>query len=155
MTELKILRRSFAYAAFVFALVSFAAIPALLHAPFPRATANFHADILGIILISMRELILMLPPALAVVSAMAWWTLSKNRASARIWALTGSSLFLVYSLPFFVAAIAMIEYSLTGAFPIIGVFASSLFFSSLGVTGLACFSRSEALTPTRVAVRHI
>ena len=155
MAELKFLRRSFAYAAFVFALVSFAVIPALLHAPFPRATANFHADILGVTLIAMRQLILMLPPVLAVVSAMAWWTLRTNRASARLWALTGSSLFLIYSLPFFVAAISMIEYSLAGAFPIIGVFVSSLFFSALGVTGLACFSRREALTPARAVVRHI
>lgn len=154
MAELKILRRSFAYAAFVFALVSFAVIPALIHAPFPRAVANFHADVLGIVLIAMRQLILMLPPVLAVVSAIAWWALSKNRASARIWALTGSSLFLIYSLPFFVAAIAMIEYSLTGPVPIIGVFVSSLFFSALGVTGLACFSRREALTPAVLAVRR-
>jgi len=154
MAELKILRRSFAYAAFVFALVSFAAIPALLHAPFPRATANFHVDILGIVLIAMRQLILMLPPVLAVVSGMAWWTLTKSRASARLWALTGSSLFLIYSLPFFVAAIAMIEYSLAGAVPIIGVFVSSLFFSALGISGLACFTRREALTPAAVVVRH-
>jgi hypothetical protein len=154
MTEFKILRRCFAYATFVFGLLSFIVLPPLIRAPFPHATANFHADPAGIILIVMRELILMLPPVLAIVCAMAWLTLKSNHHSAPRWAMAASSLFLVYSLPFFVAAIVILEYSMAGTFVIMGVFVSSLFFSALGVTGLACFSRSESFTPARVVVRH-
>jgi len=154
MTELKILRRCFTYATFIFALLSFVVLPPLFHAPFPRATANFHADPAGIILFAMRELILMLPPVLAVVNGIAWWTLKTNRESARRWAMAASSLFLVYSLPFFVADIVIVEYSMSGTFAIIGVFVSTLFFSALGVTGLACFARREALIPAPVVVRH-
>jgi hypothetical protein len=154
MIELRFLRRSFVYATFVFGLLSFMVLPPLVRAPFPHATANFHADPAGIILIVMRELILMLPPVLAIVCAMAWITLRSNHRSAPRWAMAASSLFLVYSLPFFVAAIVILEYSMAGTFVIVGVFVSSLFFSALGVTGLACFSRSESLTPARVVVRH-
>jgi hypothetical protein len=154
MSELKILRRCFAYATFIFALLTFVMAPLFLHAPFPHATPYFHLDPVGVILIVMRQLILMLPPVLAIVSGTAWWTLREDRASARRWAMAASSLFLVYSLPFFVADVAMLEYSLAGASAIVGVFVSFLCFSALGVAGLACFSRSERFVPAPVVVRH-
>jgi hypothetical protein len=146
MTELKILRRCFAYATFVFALLSFIVVPALVVAPFPHAAPAYHADVTGMILIFMRELILSLPPVLAVVCGMAWWTVKNGRASSRRWAMAASSLFLLYSLPFLVADIAIIEYSMAGSFVIVGVFISALFFSALGVSGLAHFSHSQPAT---------
>ena len=154
MTEYKILRRCFAYATFVFALLSFFVVPVLVQAPLPRATAGLHVDAAGWLLIAMRELILALPPALALASGGAWWTVMKGRASARGWAMAASSLFLLYSLPFFVAAVVILEYSLAGSFATVGVFVSALFFSALGVTGLAYFSRCEKLTPAAVVVRN-
>jgi hypothetical protein len=154
MTEFKVLRLSYMYAAFVFGTLSIAMLPMVIRSPFPHATPYFHLDLLGILLIVMRQLILMLPPALAVTSGAAWWTMKKGSASARRWAMAASSLFLLYSLPFFVADVAILEYSLAGAFAIIGVFISAVFFSALGVTGLAYFSRYEALVPVPVAARH-
>ena len=153
MNELKILRRCFAYASVVFAAACFAVLPTLLQAPHPRIT-YIHPDPAEIILMLMRQLILMLPPVLAVVNGIAWWTLRTNRASSRRWAMAASSLFLLYSLPFFVADIVILEYSMSGTIAIIGVFVSSIFFSALGVTGLAYFSRSESLTPAPVVLRH-
>lgn len=154
MTELRVLRLCFVYAAFVFGMLSIFLVPALIRSPFPHSTPHFHLDLLGMILIAMRQLILMLPPALAVVSGTAWWTLRKGRTSGRRWAMAASSLFLVYSLPFFVADIAIVEYALAGAFAIVGVFVSAVFFSAFGVTGLAYFSRYETLAPAAVSVRH-
>ena len=154
MNEIQILRRCFAYATFVFALLSFVVLPPFIRAPFPHATANFHLDPAGVILIAMRELILMLPPVLAVVSGIAWFTLINNRSSARKWAMAASGLFLLYSLPFVVADIVVMEYRMAGVFVIFGVFVSSLFFSALGVSGLACFSRNDVLVPVPVPVRH-
>ncbi|WP_109489196.1 hypothetical protein [Occallatibacter savannae] len=154
MTELKVLRLCFMYAAFIFGMLSFAVLPAFIRTPFPHATPYFHLDPLGALLIAMRELILMLPPALAIVSACAWWTLKKGRASSRRWAMAASSLFLIYSLPFFVALIAIVEFSLAGAFAIAGVFVSGVFFSAFGVMGLAYFSRYQALATAAVALRH-
>jgi len=147
MNELKILRRCFACSAFVFALVFIAMLPAIMQAPFPHATSHFHADPAGIILIVMREMILIMPPVLALVNGTSWWTIRSGRASARRWAMTSSSLFLVFSVPFFVADIVIMQYSLTGPVGIIGVFLSSLIFSGLGITGLAYFTRCEALAP--------
>lgn len=154
MTEFKILRLCFMYAAFIFGMLSIAMVPVLIRSPFPHATSHFHLDLLGLILIAMRQLILMLPPALAIVSGAAWWTLRKGRTSARRWAMAASSLFLLYSLPFFVADIAIVEYALAGAFAIVGVFVSAVLFSAFGVTGLAYFSRYEALAPAAISVRH-
>ena len=154
MTEFKVLRLCFMYAAFIFGMLSIAMVPVLIRSPFPHATPHFHLDLLGLILIAMRQLILMLPPVLAVVSGAAWWTLRKGRTSARRWAMAASSLFLLYSLPFFVADIAIVEYAMAGAFAIVGVFVSAVFFSAFGVTGLAYFSRYEALAPVAISVWH-
>jgi len=153
MNEFKILRRCFAYAAIIFAAACFAVLPNLLQSPFPHTT-YIHPDPAGIILIVMRQLILSLPPVLAVVNGIAWWTLRSNRPSSRRWAMAASSPFLIYSLPFFVADIVILEYSMSGTVAIVGVFVSSVFFSALGVTGLAYFSRCEALTPAPIVVRH-
>lgn len=154
MTEFKVMRLCFMYAAFIFGMLAIPTVPVLIQSPFPHATPYFHLDPLGMLLITMRQLILMLPPALSIVSGLAWWTLRKNRSSARRWAMAASSLFLVYSLPFFVADIVILEFSLAGAFAIIGVFVSALFFSAFGVTGLAFFSRYEVVGPVSAAVRH-
>jgi hypothetical protein len=151
MNELRILRRCFAYATFIFALLSFVVVPTLLHAPFPQ-NAYFHPDPASIILLLMRQLILALPPVLAVVNGVAWWMLKTNRPSSRRWAMAASSLFLLYSLPFFIADIVILEYSMSGTVAIIGVFVSSLFFSALGVTGLAYFSRFESMAPAAAPV---
>ena len=155
MTELKILRKCFAYTAFVFALVFIVTGPVLVQAPFPHPTSHFHAEPVGILLIVMREMILMLPPALALVNGMAWWAVRNSQPSARRWAMAASYLFLVFSVPFFVADIVILQYAMVGTIGTVGVFLSSLFFSGIGITGLAYFSRCEVLAPARVAIRHV
>jgi hypothetical protein len=155
MTELKILRKCFAYTAFVFAFVSIAMLPALTRAPFPHATSHFHAEPLGILLIVMREMILFLPPVLAVVNGIAWWAVKNTRPSARRWAMTASYLFLAFSVPFFVADVVILQYALVSTAGGIGVFLSSLIFSGIGITGLAFFSRCEALGASAVALSRI
>lgn len=155
MTEIRILRRCFAYTAFVFALVFLATLPALIEAPFPHATSRFHADPIGLVLILMREMILFMPPALALVNGVAWWTVKHGRSSARRWAMASSSLFLLFSVPFFVADIVILQYAIATTAGALGVFLSSLVFSGLGVTGLAYFTRCEALAPTQIAVHHV
>ena len=154
MAELRILRRCFACIAFVFALVFIAMIPAIIQAPFPHITSNFHADPAGIFLIGMRELILMMPPVIALANGIAWWAVKSGRPSARRWAKASSSLFLLFSVPFFVADVVIMQYQMAGAVGIIGVLLSSLIFSGLGITGLAYFTRCEALAPSPVPVRH-
>ena len=155
MAELKIVRRCFAYTAFVFALVFIATLPVLIQAPFPHATSRFHADPAGILLIVMRELILFIPPVLAIVNGLAWWAVRNGRRSARRLAMTSSTLFLVFSVPFFVADIVILQYSLTGTAGIVGVFVSSMIFSGIGMIGLSYCSRCEALTPAGAAVHHL
>jgi uncharacterized membrane protein YozB (DUF420 family) len=155
MAELKILRRCFAYAAFVFALMFIATIPVLVRAPFPHTTSRFHAETLGILLIVMREMILLMPPLVAVVNGMAWWAAKNGRSSARHWAMAASTSFLILSLPFFVADVVMLQNSLFGAAGLIGVFVFAMVLSSVGLTGLAVFSRYGALIPASVSARHI
>lgn len=154
MTEARIIRKLFAYIAFVFVLVFAFMVPAIIRAPFPHATSHYHFDLLGMILILMRETILFMPPVMAVANGIAWWTVKSGRPSARSWAMTSSALFLIFSVPFFVADIVVFEYSMTGAVAIIGIFLSSLIFSGMGITGLAFFSHSRALTSPAGAIAH-
>ena len=117
-------------------------------------TSHFHAEPVGILLIVMREMILMLPPALALVNGMARWAVRNNQPSARRWAMAASYLFLVFSVPFFVADIVILQYAMVGTIGTVGV-SSSLIFSGIGITGLAYFSRCEVLAPARIAIRHV
>ena len=129
--------------------------PVLVRAPFPHATSRFHAEPVGILLIVMREMILMLPPVLALVNGAAWWAVKNSRPSARRWAMAASYLFLVFSVPFFVADIVILQYAMVGTIGTLGVFLSSLLFSGMGITGLAYFTRCEVLAPARVAIRQV
>lgn len=153
MTETRILRKLFAYTAFLFAMVFVFMLPIAIRAPFPHATSRTHFDLLGMILILMRETILFMPPVLAVVNGLAWWSVRNSHSSAHRWAMISSALFLVFSLPFFVADIVIVEYSMTGTFAIVGILLSSLVFSGIGISGLAFFSHSRALIPSP-AVAH-
>jgi hypothetical protein len=154
MAELRIVRKLFAYTAFLFVLVFLFMLPMVIRAPFPHATSHSRFDLLGMILILMRETILFMPPVLALANGMAWWAVKSGSPSARSWAMTSSSLFLAFSVPFFVADIVIFEYAMTGTVAIVGVFLSSLIFSGIGITGLAFFSHSRALSPALAAVPH-
>ena len=145
MTETRILRKLFAYTAFLFAMVFVFMFPIVIRAPFPHTSARAHFDLLGMILVLMRETILFMPLILALVNGIAWWSVRNARSSAHRWAMVSSALFLVFSLPFFVADIVIVEYSMTGAVAIIGIFLSSLVFSGMGIAGLTFFSHSRAL----------
>ena len=155
MTEIKILRRCFAYAAFVFALMFIASIPVLIAAPFPHTTPRFHAEFVGFLLIAMREMILLMPPFVAVINGIAWWAVKNSRPSARNWAMAACASFLVLSIPFFVADVVILQYSLFGAAGVIGVFVFAMVLSAIGLTGLAVFSRYETLVPARVSAHRI
>ena len=141
MPELKILRRCFGYSAIIFALIFATMLPVLLRAPLPHATPRFHAEPLGILLIAMRQWMLVMPPFVAVVNALAWWALTKNRSDARRWAIGACISFLVMSAPFFVADLVI----LPGTIAFIGVLVFALALSSLGMTGIAVFSRYDAI----------
>ncbi len=155
MTEVKILRRCFAYAAFIFALMFIASIPVLIATPFPHTTPRFHAEFVGFLLIGMREMILLLPPFIAVVNAIAWWAVKNSRPSARNWAIAACASFLILSIPFFVADVVILQYSLFGPVGIMGVFVFAMILSALGLTGLAVFSRYGSPIAAPVSVRHI
>jgi hypothetical protein len=141
MPELKILRRCFAGASIVFAFVFATMLPALLRAPLPHATPRFHAEPVGILLIAMREMILVMPPFVAIVNGIAWWTLRNNLAATRRWAIGACSSFLVMSVPFFVADLVIQP----GTVGFIGVLLFALALSSIGITGIAVFSNYGAL----------
>jgi len=116
-------------------------IPALLQAPTPHATPRFHAEPMGILLIVMRELMLVLPPIVAIVNGRAWWALTKQLSCARQWAIVACLSFLAMSLPFYVADLVI----LPGTLAFIGVSVFALVLSSLGFTGIAVFVKYDAL----------
>ena len=137
----KLLRSSFGYASIVSFAVFIALSPALLRAPLPHPTARFHAEPVSLLLIAMRELILVMPAVMAVMTGLAWWTLRRGLPSARSRALAASVSCLLMSTPFLVADIAIVSYSLAGAVEFTGVLVLFVTLLSLGVAGLAAFSK--------------
>jgi hypothetical protein len=140
----KLLRSSFGYASIVSTAVFIALSPALLRAPLPHATSRFHAGPISLLLIAMRELILVMPAVMAVMTGMAWWSLRKGLRSARSRALAASFSCLLMSTPFLVADIAIVRYSLAGAVEVTGVLVLFITLLSLGVAGLVAFGKRNA-----------
>jgi cytochrome bd-type quinol oxidase subunit 2 len=140
----KLLRSSFGYASIVSSAVFIALSPALLRAPLPHATSRFHAEPVSLLLIAMRELILVMPAVMAVMTGMAWWALRKGLPSARSRALAASISCLVMSTPFLVADVAIVSYSLAGAVEFTGVLVLFVTLLSIGIAGLVAFRKRSA-----------
>jgi hypothetical protein len=140
----KLLRNCFGYAAIISTTVFLTLLPMLLGAPIPHATSRFHADFLALLLIAMREMILLVPPVVALVNGMAWWALRNGAPSARRWAIFASVSCLVLSAPFLVADVAIAQYSLAGGVEFAGVLVLFLILSSFGIAGLAAFAKRDA-----------
>jgi hypothetical protein len=141
----KLLRNLFGYAAIISAGVFATMVPVLLRAPFPHATARFHAEPYGLLLIAMRELIFVLPPVVAIVNGMAWLALRKDLQSARPWAIAASISFLVMSAPFFVADLVILQYHMAGIVEVGGVLLLFLALNSLGIVGVMAFGKRDAM----------
>ena len=137
----KLLRSSFGYASIVSSAVFITLSPALLRAPLPHATPRFQADLFGLLLIAMREIMLVMPAVLGVSSGLAWWALRKGLTSARSRALSASISCLLMSAPFLVAGIAILKYSLAGPVEFAGVLVLFFTLLSLGTAGLFAFSK--------------
>ncbi|WP_348264243.1 hypothetical protein P8935_06845 [Telmatobacter sp. DSM 110680] len=142
----KLLRNMFGYAAIISAGVFATMVPVLLRSPFPHATARFNADPYGLLLIFMRELIMLAPPFVTIVNAVAWLTLRKGSRSARPWAIAASISFLVLSAPFLVAGVVILQYHLTGFVGFAGVLILFLILSAVGIAGVAAFAKRDAMS---------
>jgi cytochrome bd-type quinol oxidase subunit 2 len=149
----KLLRSSFGYASIVSSAVFIALSPALLRAPLPHATSRFHAEPVSLLLIAMRELILVMPAVMAVMTGMAWWALRKGLPSARSRALAASISCLVMSTPFLVADVAIVSYSLAGAVEFTGVLVLFVTLLSIGIAGLVAFRKRSAPLAASVQAR--
>ena len=141
----KLLRNLFGYAAIISAGVFATMVSVLLRSPFPHATARFHAEPYGLLLIVMRELIFLMPPVVAILNGMAWLRLRKGSQSARSWAIAASISFLMLSVPFLVADVVILQYRLVGAFAFGGILVLFLVLNSLGLAGVAAFAKRDAM----------
>ena len=137
----KFMRTAFGYASIVSSAVFIALSPALLLAPLPHATPRFHAGPVPLLLIAVRELMLVMPAVVSVSTGLAWWALRKGLPSARSHSLAASFSCLLMSIPFLVADIAIVSYSLTGAVGFTGVLVLFVTLLSLGVAGLVAFNK--------------
>ena len=156
----KFTRTCFGYTSIVSACVFVSLAPFLLSAPLPHATPRFHAGPVSLLLIAVRELILVMPAVLSVVTGMAWWSLRKGLSSARPRALAASISCLVMSTPFFVADISIARYSLSGPVEFTGVLLLFVAMLSIGITGIVAFSkrslpRAASVAPTVNDVPYI
>jgi len=142
----KLMQSCFGYAAIVSSAVFMTMVPVIVRSPLPHATPRFHAESYGLLLIFMRELILLMPAVMAVVNGKAWWAFRSGAPSARQWAMAASASFVMLSTPFFVADVAIMQYSMTGIVGIAGVLVLAVALLSLGIAGFATFRKpSESL----------
>ena len=152
MTELKIFRRCFGYSAIIFACVFATTLPVLLRAPLPFPASRFHAEPVSIFLIATWQLLLVSPVVVAVINAIAWWTITKNRPSARRCAIAACTSLLIMSLPFFATDYVIVP----GSVGFFAVLAFALVLSSVGITGIAVFVKYDAVSARNhlVAIQH-
>jgi hypothetical protein len=149
----KFLRSCFGYAAIVSSALFISLAPILLRSPLPHTSPRFHAAPLLLFLIAMRELLLLMPPVMAIVSGMAWWALRNGASSARQWAIAASISSLVLSAPFFDADVAIVQYSVAGVIGFTGVLVLSLALLSLGIAGLVAFGKGSSTQEVDLALR--
>ncbi|HMG87390.1 MAG TPA: hypothetical protein VK574_16780 [Terracidiphilus sp.] len=151
----KLLRSLFGYASIVSSAVFIALAPSILRAPLPHASSRFHAEPVSLLLIAMRELILVMPVVMAVMTGLAWWALRKGLPSARSRALAASISSLLMSTPFLVAGIAIVRYSLAGAVEVTGVLVLFVTLLSLGVAGLVAFGKRNVPFAAEAGLPHV
>jgi hypothetical protein len=139
----RFMRGCFANAALVFFAVSIPIVPALFRTSLPHARARFFTEPpwmqgLGILLIVLQYLILLMPPIVAVVNAVAWWKLKNAERGARGWALAASISFLLLSAPLFAADFVLFSHAQARRGGT-GVVILSLILLSVGIAGLIAF----------------
>ncbi len=92
----------------------------------------------------MREVILVMPAVMAITTGLAWWALRKGLPSARMRVLAASISCLLMSMPFLVAGIAIVKYSLAGSVELAGVLVLFVTLVSVGTAGLVAFGKRNA-----------
>ncbi len=151
----KCLQKCFGYEAIIFSAVFISLLPVLLRAPLPHPTPRFHAEPYGLLLVAMRELMLLMPAVVAVVSGLAWWALRKRGQSTWQWGIAASISSLVLSIPFLTADVVIVEYSLAGVVGFTGVLVLFMALFSIGVAGVAAFGKRNALFAADPAISHV
>jgi len=105
-------------------------------------------EIIGFVL---AELLLACPAMITLTSGMAWWTLTRGKASGRRWAITASSVFLLPALLGTAAELSLWKYGHQAVFFVLVI----LVIPSLliAITGLVAFVPRNALAqmPVRAA----
>ena len=137
----KLLGRCYGYASLIAAAMFISLAPVLFRSPLPQVTPPFHAEPLALLFIAMRELVLLMPPVVAIVSGMAWLTLRKGAPSARQWAIAASISFLTLSAPCLNASVAIVQYHLAGIIELVGMVVLFATFFLLGIAGIFAFGK--------------
>lgn len=145
----KFLGACFGYFAAIFFLVSLSTVPSIFrfhHEPIqlgPNLSPLLAA--LAPFLVVLSDLILAIPPVLAAIFGMSWWTLRFGKPSARRWALVASVAVLLQTAPF-LALIAYGWFHPAVATPVF-VYVPTACFLAAGGAGLVAFWRPGCMAP--------
>ncbi len=142
----KFLGVCYGYLAAIFLIASFGTIPGLLRMlrepHHPQAHIGPLLAAWGSVLLALSRLVLAIPPVMAVLFAMAWWTIKTGKPSARRWALTSSIVFLSLNVPIYFLTYYLLAHHMKGVPPSFYIFNSAIV--AVGITGLAAFWRRDA-----------
>lgn len=140
--------------ALVFVMVSVMSVPRLIH-PFPaghglsRTPGALSSDEpSSIFIIAVLGILAILPPIVAFLNGMAWWTVKKGKASARGWAIAASLSLVLSSIPIFFPLIGAWTYVPIGF--LMGLLLISVSILSVGITGVVAFARRDATAQTPI-----
>jgi len=95
---------------------------------------------IGLVLI---KILVVMPPVLAFLYGMAWWTVKKGKASAGGWAISTSLAIFLQSIPFFVVTHYVWTYAPRGSW--MGLLVIDGLLLAHGVPGLIAFAYRDAL----------
>jgi hypothetical protein len=145
----KFLRGCFGYLALLFLLISTSTIPSLFH-PFHEHRAaqlaidtDLPLELLHILLGVFQKLVLVMPLALGILYAIAWWTFSHGQRSARRWAIASSMAALLQGIPVCIGIYYSWIDSPQGPWLTISVVGAILL--ALGIGGLIAFLPRNAM----------
>jgi hypothetical protein len=153
----KFLCACFGNLALVFILVSISTVSRLFHSYHARGLlsstpgAIHHNKLLSIFLVVLLIIIRVLPPLVALLNGMAWWTVRKGKASGRGWAIAASLSLILLSIPIFASGFFAWKY--TPIKFLMGLFVIGASMMAFGITGLVAFARSDAMAQPVVAAK--
>jgi hypothetical protein len=147
----KFLCRTFGFLAVLFSLVAYPQMSQFVQDVHNRSFMQPATDLqlssaliaLRVVLLTLAELLHLMPIILTILYGMAWWSVRRKKSSARGWALAASSALAFLAVPFSIVAYFSLRYSSQSAVATYFVSLSAVLVAP-GVAGVIAFAAKDS-----------